>query len=258
MKALNPHLLGVDCKSHVRHLKYDHAARRQGTKERRRANGTRWPQCGFTRPVANVTVIGVRRQDCGGVQPNGVTVAGGSRRIGALGRNGLHRSRRRWSTSAFCVVIADFCARRTAFACANGGRLSVSGNAHGRRGSATKGTVSGVCTGGLRSGSTQRAAAAQSRARYVRAGVVGATREGGIGHRQVKGRTRPTRVFTTPEFSAFAITRRQRCARPIRVASTSADVLKFAVLSTSRSLSSPSSAARMPSFNPFRHDVAIV
>ena len=258
MKASNLHLLGVDCKSHVRHLKYDHAARRQDTKERRRANGTRWPQCGFARPVANVNVIGIRRQNCSGIQPNGLTASCGSRRIGALGRNGLHRSRRHWSTRARCVVVADFCAQRTAPVCANGGRLSASGNAHGRRGSATKTAVSGVRTRGLKLGTTRRAASVQNRARNVREGTFGAARAGGIRHRQVKGRTRPARVFTTPEFSAFAIARGSRCARSIRVASTSADVLKLAALTTRWSLSLPSSAARVPSFNPFRHDVAIV
>ena len=258
MKALNLHLLGVDCKGHVRHLKNDHAARRQDTKERRWANGTRGPQRGFARTFANATVTRVRRQNCGGVQPNGVATAGGSRRTGALGRNGLYRSGRRWSASPLRVTINAFGARRTAPVCAHGRRLDPSSNAHQRRGRATKTVVSRVCSRSFKFGASWRAAGAQSRARNVGAGVVGATREGGIGHCQVKGRTRPARVLTTGEFSAFAIARGPRYARPIRVASAPADLWQFAALATRWSPSSPSSAARVPSSNPFRHTVAIV
>ena len=258
MKALNLHLLSVDCCNHPRRVKYCDAARRQDTEERRRANGTRRPQRGSARAFANVVVNGVRGQDGGGVQSAGVATASGSRRTDAVGRTGLYRSRLHRSASTCYAALADFYARRCALVCANSRALSASGNAHSRRGRATKTALSGVRSRGFKFGATRRAARAQSRARNDGTGAFVAARAGGIRHSQVKGRTRPARVFATGEFSAFAIARRPRCTRSSRVASTSADLLRWVALASTLRLSSSSAAARLPSPSPLCRDAAIV
>ena len=254
MKASNLHLLGVDFQHHVGHVELDDAARRQNTKERRRADGACGPQRGSPRAFAYVTVDGVWRQNRFRVQPAGIPAASGSRWTGAISRIGPHRSGRCWRFSA---LLAHLRARCRATFGAHGGRLDPTGNAHNRRGRAAKAAVSGICTRGFKSGSSRGVAGAQSRARDVCERTFGVTRTGGSRHRPIEGRTRAARICTAREFSAFAITHQSRCARPVRVAATSANVLRVGLAAT-LSLSAPSSASRLPSFNLFRHPVAIV
>ena len=261
MKSSGLHLIGVDYENSLIYVKQHDAARRPDSKKRQRTRGTLRPQCGLTCAVANTVADDLWRQDCGGIQSTCLAIARRTGRAGATGRAGpgrdsAHRRSCRakpgGETASVCIV-----------SCADSRRSGDPKHPYGQRSGVAKTAVSGVRTRGLRLGAAQRDAASQSRARDVCDGAFSATRAGRDRHRQVQRRTCKARVFATREFSARSVTYlRTRLRGRARLAcdnkSTSANVLRWMVLTTTLLLCPSSSDSCLSSSKPFRQDVATV